>query len=93
MNDFLQLVKLLFLLLLLILIFPLVMAINWAIFGAFGYFWFFFRLIMVKDKNEPKWWHFPATVCWFLVYWLVCKKFGMLGVVIPAILHALQGAQ
>lgn len=88
MEDFLDLLQLLFLLVVLVLVLPVLMALNWAVLGAFGFFVFFLR----KGNTEPQWWHFPAIVCWMLVYWLVCKKFGMLGLVIPAIMHALQAA-
>ena len=48
MGYFLDLLKLLFLLAMAILVMPVLMAVNWAIFGAFGFFVFLIR----RAKNN-----------------------------------------
>lgn len=73
-------------------IFALIVAVSvpitWSLFGGFDIFLYFINLARVKDPT-------PATAPVFFVciitYWLFCKRFGMLGLVLPPILRALKG--
>lgn len=63
--------------------------VNWCLFGAFGIFVFFYNFAKQEKKTAAS---LPTFIFICLLYWLLCKRWGMLGLIIPHIIAAMKGA-